>query len=246
MGLLEKELARYQRQMLIDDWGEEGQKKLRDATVFIAGAGGLGSPAALFLAAAGIGRLKICDPSEVFMTNLNRQILFREWDIGTNKAYAARQALMELNPHVEVEPIDEKITQQNIAGLVADSTIILDCLDNFASRYILNRLAVNTRIPFIHAGIEGMAGQITVIHAPETPCLACIFPEPLPSKKIFPIAGAASGMLGTLQACEAIKWVLGMGENLKDRLLAWDGKLMQFHEIEIKKDPGCPVCGNST
>lgn len=242
MKLNDKERARYQRQMLINDWGEQGQEKLRSTSVFIAGAGGLGCPVALFLTIAGVGKLTICDSSEVYPTNLNRQTLYREWDIGKSKVYCAREALIEYNPQVDVVPLDKKVTEQTVEDFVGDSTIILDCLDNFTSRHILNQYSVKKSIPLIHAGIEGLSGQITFIHTPETPCLYCIFPSKIPSKDIFPVAGVTPGVIGILQACEAIKYIVGIGENLKGQLLVWDGALMQFDNIEIKKNPCCPVC----
>jgi len=237
------ERSRYLRQMLITDWGQEGQHKLRSATVFIAGAGGLGCPAALFLTVAGIGKIKLCDFGSVEPTNLNRQILYREADIGKEKVLCAAEALTRLNPHAVIEPLHEKITQASVAQLIDTSHIILDCLDNFETRHILNRYAVQARIPLIHAGIEGFAGQLTVIHSPETPCLACFFPGALPTKKIFPVAGVTPGVIGTLQATEAIKLLLGIGDTLKGRLLVWDGELMEFQKIELSRDPHCPVCG---
>ena len=240
--LSEKELERYHRQMLIRNWGEEGQKKLRSSTVFIAGAGGLGSPVAIYLAVAGIGRIRICDCGDPELSNLNRQILYTEQDIGKNKALSARETLLALNPHVVVEPLTDKITEQTVAGLVADSHIIIDCLDNFPTRHILNRYAVKTGLPFIHGGIYGISGQLTFIHTPETPCLNCIFPGS-PPPAVFPVAGVTPGVIGVLEALEVIKWIVGIGENLKGKLLIWDGELMEFQKIAINKDPNCPVCG---
>ena len=239
----EKEPGRYQRQMLIDGWGQEGQKKLRSATVFVAGAGGLGCPAAIFLVSAGVGRIRLCDCSEVCLTNLNRQVLYSEGDIGRQKVFAAREALLKLNPHVDVEPLRARITSKTVADLVGESSLVLDCLDNFDTRHVLNDYAVHSGIPFIHAGIEGLSGQVTFIHTPETPCLYCLFPGAIPAKDVFPVAGVTPGVVGTIQACEAIKWIVGIGENLKGKLLFWDGEIMQFQKITVARDPDCPVCG---
>jgi adenylyltransferase/sulfurtransferase len=242
MALVQNELMRYHRQMLIPGWGRPGQERLAAATVFVAGAGGLGSPVAIYLAAAGVGRLRICDDGSPEISNLNRQILFTEVDIGRQKALAAREALGAVNPHVIVEPLPERITPASAASLVAGSDIILDCLDNFETRHVLNRLAVARHLPMIHAGIYGLSGQMTFLHSPETPCLACVFPGSVPAQ-VFPVVGATPGVIGTLQAAEAIKWITGIGSNLKGRLLIWDGEEMLFQEVPIKRDPRCPVCG---
>jgi adenylyltransferase/sulfurtransferase len=239
--LTQKERERYQRQMIIRDWGEEGQKKLRSASVFIAGAGGLGSPVAIYLAVAGIGRIRICDFGEPELSNLNRQILHTDADIGKNKALSAQETLHEINPHVEVEALAEKINEDTVERLVGSSTIILDCLDNFPTRHILNRYAVRKGLPFIHAGIFGLSGQITFIHTPETPCLHCLFPGS-PPPAVFPVAGVTPGVIGVLEAAETIKWIVGIGKNLKGRLLIWDGELMEFQNVAVNKDPNCPVC----
>jgi adenylyltransferase/sulfurtransferase len=237
------ERSRYLRQMLITGWGPEGQRKLRSATVFIAGAGGLGCPAALFLAAAGIGRIRLCDAGFVEPSNLNRQILYREADIGKEKVLCAATALRQLNPHTVIEPLHEKITDATVAQLTGTGHVILDCLDNFETRHVLNRYAVQKGLPLIHAGIEGLAGQITVIQSPETPCLSCFFPGTLPARKIFPVAGITPGIIGTLQAAEAIKLITGIGDTLKGRLLVWDGQTMEFQHVAMRRDPRCPVCG---
>ncbi len=241
MALSNNEQARYHRQMILRDWGEPGQEKLKASTVFLAGAGGLGCPVSLYLAAAGVGRMRICDFGEPELSNLNRQILHSENDIEKNKAVSAQESIHEINPYVIVEPLTKKITAQTIEELVGDSDIMIDCLDNFETRHILNRYSVEKNIPMLHAGIHGLSGQITFIHTPETPCLYCIFPGTVPSQ-VFPVAGTTPGVIGVLEAMEAIKWILGIGENLKGKLLIWDGELMDFQKVEIKKDPDCPVC----
>jgi molybdopterin/thiamine biosynthesis adenylyltransferase len=239
--LTQKELERYHRQMLIHNWGKEGQKKLRSATVFIAGAGGLGSPVAIYLTVAGIGKIRICDHGAPELSNLNRQILHAENDIGKNKSLSAQESLNALNPHVMVEPLTDMISEETVEKLVGDSHIILDCLDNFPARHILNRYAVKKGLPFIHAGIYGLSGQLTFIQTPDTPCLHCIFPGS-PPPAVFPVAGVTPGVIGVLEATETIKWLVGIGKNLKGRLLIWDGELMEFQNVAVSKDPNCPVC----
>jgi adenylyltransferase/sulfurtransferase len=242
LELTASENERYTRQMIISGWGEEGQERLKNATVFIAGAGGLGSPAAVYLAAAGVGTLRICDYGDPELSNLNRQILHTESDIGLNKALSAQQSLKTLNPNVIVEPISEMILDDSVESIVGDSDILVDCLDNFDTRHVLNKLAVRKKLPMVHAGIHGLSGQVTFIHPPKTPCLSCIFPGTVP-KEVFPVAGVTPGIIGTIEAAEAIKWIVGIGENLKNKLLIWDGDTMDFQKVEIKKDPDCRICG---
>lgn len=240
--LSQNELIRYNRQILYPDWGEEGQHKVKHATVFIAGAGGLGGPVSIYLAAAGVGRLKICDNGQVELSNLNRQILYNYQDIDQLKVVSAKRFLNTLNPHIEVEYFSENIGRENIDTLVGDATILVDCLDNFETRYILNEYAVQKRLPFVHAGVEGFSGQLTFLHSPETPCLCCIIPEAPPSK-LFPIVGTTAGIIGCLEANEVLKHVTRIGSPLKGILMIWDGMQTEFHRIEVNKDPHCPVCG---
>jgi adenylyltransferase/sulfurtransferase len=240
-SLTDEERERYHRQIIFSGWGEEGQKKIKQATVFIAGAGGLGSPVAIYLAAAGVGRLRICDFGEPELSNLNRQVLHTDKDIGKNKALSAKEILAEINPHVIVENLSDKIERENIAQLTGDSQIIVDCMDNFPTRHILNEHAVKMGIPFVHAGVSGMSGQLTFIHTPETPCLYCTFPGSPPSE-LFPIVGATAGVIGTLEALEVLKYLTGKGSLLKNRMLFWDGELMNFHEIALQKDTNCDIC----
>lgn len=236
------DFLRYNRQMLIDGWGEEGQKKLKDSTVFIAGAGGLGSPVSIYLAVAGVGKILICDFDAVEITNLNRQILHNHTRLGINKALSAKITLTAINPEVEVIPITEKITRDNAFELVGEAQIIMDCMDNLETRYILNEVAIKKGIPLVFGAIYGMQGMLSFIQPPETPCLKCLFPE-APPKETFPVVGATPGVIGALQALEAIKYLVGIGKNLKNKLLMWDGLSCEFKTFKAKKDPSCPVCG---
>lgn len=234
---------RYARQMMIDGWGEEGQRKLKDSSVFVAGAGGLGSPVSVYLAVAGVGRIVICDFDNVEVTNLNRQILHSHTRIGVNKALSAKITLTGINPDVEVIPIPDKITEANAHQFVGDSKIILDCMDNLETRYILNQVAKEKGIPLVFGAIYGTQGMVSFIQPPQTPCLRCLFPEP-PPKETFPVVGATAGVIGAIQALEAIKYLVGIGKLLKNKLLVWDGASNEFRAFKTQRDSNCPVCGN--
>lgn len=243
MVLSELEQQRYTRQMLLDGWGQEGQMKLKDSTVFVAGAGGLGSPVAIYLAVAGVGRIRICDYDNPELSNLNRQILHSESRIGINKAISAKITLWSNNPLVEVKAFSTQISDETVDELVGDSQIIMDCMDNFPTRYVLNRAAIRKGIPLVHGSIWGLEGRLSFIHVPETPCLQCIFPE-APPREVFPVLGATPGVIGCLQTVEAIKYLVGIGENLKGKMLVWDGVEMDFLKLNLHRNPHCPVCGN--
>lgn len=238
------ESKRYGRQILMEGWGDAAQEKLKRSTVFVAGAGGLGSPVSLYLAAAGIGHLRLCDYDRPDLTNLNRQILHDESRLLLNKAVSGKMTLTMLNPHIDIQAITEKITPDNVDLLVGGSAIILDCMDNFETRYALNACAIRRGIPLVHASVWGLEGRLTFIHSPETPCLRCIFAEG-PPKEVFPIVGAVPGAIGSLQALEALKYLTGIGRTHKHKLLVMDGGTMSFRTYKISKDPACPACGQS-
>ncbi len=242
MTLIPAEIERYRRQIMIEGWEIAGQERLQSATVFVAGAGGLGSPVCEYLAACGVGTLRICDCGEPELSNLNRQILHDDSRIGMNKALSACQTLNRLNPHVNVIALPEPIADESIAGLAGDASLIVDCLDNFEARHVLNRYAVKQEIPLVHGAIHGLNGQLSVFNPPRTPCLACIFP-PEVEREIFPVAGFTPGVIGLLQATETIKILLGLGSPLYGTLLIWDGALADFQKITICKSPACAVCG---
>jgi molybdopterin/thiamine biosynthesis adenylyltransferase len=243
-ALSPRELERYHRQLILPGWGEETQARLRASSVFIAGAGGLGSPVAQYLAAAGVGTLRICDSGKVELSNLNRQLLHSDRDLGKPKVRSAARTVRRVNPQVRVVPLREAIDEDSVEELVGDAQLILDCLDNFPTRQVLNALAVRRGLPMIHAGVTGYSGQITFLHPPATACLACIVPQS-PPQEVFPILGATAGLLGCLQALEALKYLSGSGPLLVGRMLFCDGEAMQFQEVAIQKDPHCPVCGTT-
>lgn len=240
-SLSKEESLRYSRQMLFPDWGEPVQNKLRASEVFVAGVGGLGGPATIYLAVAGLGKLRIGDSDTVEATNLNRQILYNYSHLGKNKAACAGATLREINPHIQVIPLPRKIEESTVEELVGDSQIIVDCLDNFPTRYVLNKWAVKKKIPYVFAAVWGLDGQITFINPGRTPCLECLYPE-APPAETFPVIGATPGVIGCLEAMETIKYLTGLGGNLENKLLVWSGKEQTFRKIKIKKSPGCRTC----
>jgi len=239
--LTRNELERYDRQIMIDGVGEEGQEKLKKAKVFIAGAGGLGSPVSIYLAAAGVGKIRIVDCDKVELGNLNRQILYWDEDVGKKKVDSAREKLRRLNQNVQLESICETIAEDNLLQLVANCDLIIDAMDNFPTRYLLNKAALTKNVPLLHGAVYGFEGRATTIIPGETPCLRCLYPEAPPTQR-FPVIGVAPAVIGCIQATEAIKYLLKIGELLRGRLLIYDGLSLRFFEVEIKKDPECNDC----
>lgn len=241
--LNEKELQRYQRQMMIFD--RVGQERLKQSKVFIAGAGGLGCPIALYLAAAGIGHISIVDKDIVDQTNLNRQVLHWEKDIERTKAQSIEEKLKEINPYINIVARNLTIDKENVIQLVKDADVIVDAMDNFETRYLLNLAALETGIPLVHGAIRGFDGQVTTIIPGKTACLNCIFPQ-APPKEVFPVIGVAPGIIGLIQANEVIKCLLRIGEPLENRLLLWDGLNASIDIFTVKKRDKCKVCGEKT
>jgi adenylyltransferase/sulfurtransferase len=234
------EREKYSRQILL--FGEEGQEKLKKAKVLVAGAGGLGSPVSTYLAIAGVGKIILADFDSVDPSNLNRQFLHHEKDIGRLKIESAKEKLLSMNPDIEVETIAEMLTESNLETLVPECDIIVDALDNLETRHILNRLAIKRKIPLIHGAVTGYDGQVTTIVPGKTPCFYCIFPR-ISKKEVFPILGTTPGIIGSIQANEAIKFLTGQGKLLEGRLLFWSGLSGNFSEISLSKLNNCPVCG---
>ncbi len=240
--LTQYDLDRYDRQMMIPGWGEAGQEKLKKAKVFIAGAGGLGCPLSLYLAVAGIGTIRIVDLDVVALSNLNRQVLHWDEDINRDKIVSAREKLTRVNPSIKIEAIKETITDDNILKLAGDCDVIVDAMDNIATRYTLNRAAFEMKKPFFHGAIYGFEGRAMTVVPGKSACLACLY-RGIPQRKKFPVLGTVPALIAMIQATEVIKYITGVGELLTDRILIYDGFSMKFMEISIKKDPECTVCG---
>ncbi len=241
--LTKNELEKYDRQIMIAGFGEEGQQRLKRAKVFIAGAGGLGSPIAIYLAAAGIGKIRIVDPETVELSNLNRQVLHWDEDIGRAKVESAREKLERLNQGVQIEGIVETIDEDRVFELIDGYDLIVDALDNFPTRYLLNKAALERKIPFFHGAVYGFEGRAMTIIPGETACLRCLYRKSPPERK-SPVIGVTPAVIGCIQATEVIKYLVGIGELLTNRLLIYDGLSLRFTEVRVKKDPDCQDCGH--
>lgn len=231
---------RYERQVLL--LSEEGQKRLYESKVFIAGAGGLGSPVLVYLALAGVGKIVVADNDTVSLSNLNRQFLHDLSKLGDIKTDSARDTLNRLNPDVEIEGIFEAVTDDNISEITKDCSLIIDCLDNFEARRVLNREAVRTGIFMIHGAVSGWDGQATTIMPGKTPCYECIFPFDKTPSGNFPIVGTTAGVIGSIQANEAVRILAGYEPSLGGKLLIWDGRTASVDQIPLLRNEKCHVC----
>jgi len=248
-GLDAPRRARYSRHLLIPEVGEEGQLKLLDSKVLLVGAGGLGSPASLYLAAAGVGRIGIVDADVVDESNLQRQIVHSTDSLGEPKVESAKRTIEALNPDVDVVAYKERLTSENIERILADGwDVIVDGADNFPTRYLVNDASIWHKIPVVHGSIYRFEGQVTVFKPYEGPCYRCLFPTP-PPPELAPscaeggVLGVLPGVIGSLQASEALKLALGIGEPLIGRLLLFDALAATFDEVKLRRDQDCPVCG---
>jgi len=243
-GLTANDLQRYDRQIMIEEIGEKGQEKLKNSRIFIAGAGGLGAPISLYLAAAGVGTIRIVDKDKIDISNLNRQVLYGDKDIGRKKVDACMEKLTGLNQTIHIETISETITDKNTSQLVRNFDLIVDALDNFPARYLLNKAAIEASLPFFHGAVNGFEGRVTTIIPGQSACLKCMYRGPIPKEK-FPVIGVTPAVIGAIQATEVIKYITGTGELLINRLLVYNGLNMSFTEFEIKKNPNCDHCSVS-
>jgi len=236
-------MARYLRQILIDGIGTEGQEKLAGASVAVVGAGGLGSPALTYLAAAGIGRLKLIDFDTVDISNLNRQFLHSEKDIGRPKALSAKEKLKALNSEIAIYAHEELLAPENAEMLLAGCDVVLGAVDSIEARFVINKACTMLRIPYVDGGISGFTGSVAFVHPPKTPCLRCFFPETNHEKAPAGVLGASAGVIGAILANIALLILLGASNPLESKILIYDALRMSMDLIDIKRDECCVVCG---
>jgi len=247
----DRQLLRYSRHLLLDEIGVDAQQRLLDTTALVVGAGGLGCPAALYLASAGIGRIVLADADTVDLTNLQRQILHRESTVGWPKVESARRTLAEINSTIEIVPLAQRLAGDALEDAVARSTVVLDCCDNFETRHAVNRACVKSRVPLVSGAAIRFDGQLAVFdpRRPESPCYHCLFPEGQETEEVrcatMGVFAPLTGIVGTMQAAEALKIAGGFAAPMVGQLLLIDARTMQLQSIQLGKDPHCPVCGVS-
>jgi molybdopterin/thiamine biosynthesis adenylyltransferase len=250
MEFTDEVLERYSRQILLKDVGIEGQEKLAQARVLVLGVGGLGTPAATYLAAAGVGKLGLVDADVVDLSNLQRQILHHTPDLGVAKVESAAAKLRALNPHVEIVATRAFIQASNVLELLKGYDFVIDGTDNFAAKFLINDACVLTKTAFVHGGILRFEGQLMTVLPGQTACYRCVFPSPpppglVPTCSQAGILGAVAGILGTLQATEALKFALGAGQLHTNAFLSFDARSLGFRKVAVKRNPKCPVCGEA-
>jgi len=247
-ALSKEEILRYSRHLIMPEVGMEGQQKLKQAKVLCIGTGGLGAPLGLYLAAAGVGRIGLIDFDIVDFTNLQRQVLFGSGDVGRPKIEAAASRLRDLNPDIQIDAFETRLTSENALDILKDYDLIVDGTDNFPTRYLVNDACVLLGKPYVYGSIFRFEGQITVFAEPDGPCYRCLYPEPpppglVPSCAEGGVLGVLPGIVGTIQAMEALKLIIGKGQPLVGRLLLFDAMGMKFRELKLRKNPECPACG---
>ncbi|MGB2983267.1 MAG: molybdopterin-synthase adenylyltransferase MoeB [Candidatus Bipolaricaulia bacterium] len=245
--LTQEEIRRYLRHLVLPEIGVDGQRRLKAARVLVVGAGGLGSPVLMYLAAAGVGAIGIVDSDVVEFSNLQRQIVHDETSLGRPKAESARDRLLDLNSKIEITPYEEVFSSSSAERIASGYDLIIDGTDNFPTRYLINDVCLKLGIPFVYGAIFRMEGQVSVFCRPDGPCYRCVFPDPPPPDSVMTcveagVLGVVTGTIGTLQATEAIKLILGLGNTLSGRLLIYDACEMRFESILIDKNADCPVC----
>ena len=250
MPFTDEELERYSRHIILKEIGVKGQKKIMNGSVLIIGAGGLGAPAAMYLAAAGVGRIGIADADVVDLSNLQRQVIHTTGDLGKPKVESAKETMLAINPEIEVETYHEFLTSKNILDIIKKYDFVLDGTDNFPAKFLINDACVMADKPFSHAGILRFKGQLMTVIPHETPCYRCVFhtmppKDAIPSCKEAGVVGAMAGVIGSLQALEAIKFLTGAGDLLTGKLLTFDALKMKFHTITLPpRGEGCSICSD--
>lgn len=246
------QLLRYSRHILLDEMGIEAQERLLHSSALIVGAGGLGSPAALYLAAAGLGRIVLADDDVVDLTNLQRQILHRDDRIGQSKAESGRRTMQALNPEIEIVPLTRRLAQADLRALLATTSVVLDCTDNFETRHAINRACVEARVPLVSGAAIRFDGQLAAFDArdEQSPCYACLFPDGTDTETVncatMGVFAPLTGIIGTMQAAEALKFAGGFGETMTGRLLLVDARSMRIDNVRVPRDAQCPVCSART
>lgn len=248
MSFTEDQITRYSRHILLPEVGGKGQKKIAQSRILIVGAGGLGSPAALYLAAAGVGTIGLIDGDVVDLSNLQRQVIHHTADVGRPKVQSAEEKIHALNPDVKVVTFRDRLMAHNALGILKDFDVVIDGVDNFAGKFLINDACFFANKPLIHGGILRFEGRITTIIPKQSACYRCVFKNPppaglVPSCQEAGVIGVLAGVIGTLQATEALKIILGIGRPLTDRMLDYDAKKGLFREIRCKRNPHCPLCG---
>jgi molybdopterin/thiamine biosynthesis adenylyltransferase len=242
--LSQYELTRYHRQLIIPEFGEEGQKRLKNSHVIIIGIGGLGCASATYLTAAGVGHITLVDFDVVELSDLNRQVLYWEEDVGEKKVFIAQKKLSKLNPTIEINPIFAEVTKENISGIIDGAEVVVDGLDNLMTRHIVNSACVKHKIPYIYGGVSRLRGMMTTILPGKTPCLACVYPEGSQGKGGLGVLGVIPALIANFQGLETIKLLIGQPPSFAGKLLRFNGNDLKFRVDDIKRNESCKICSS--